>query len=155
MCSFFPHVCPLKLIFYIDFHLSYCKKIEKFFFRKFSAGNNFGQLRILDGLIFRPKKIRNFLGLKFLSFNACECETSVASVHMCCGNVTINKKRKVFIYNKYIYIYIYFAYLLMKMLNIRICSKRTFLCRSSYISFCLKSFLRLCIEKKSVKALST
>ena len=152
---FFPTCLPFKIDLLYRFSFELLQKIEKFFFRKFSAGNNFGQLRILDGLIFRPKKIRNFLGLKFLSFNACECETSVASVHMCCGNVTINKKRKVFIYNKYIYIYIYFAYLHMKMLNIRICSKRTFLCRSSYISFCLKSFLRLCIEKKSVKALST
>ena len=59
------------MIFYIDFHLSYCKKKnkEKLYFRKISAGNNFGQLRILDGLIFGQKKIRNFVPTKFLGFN--------------------------------------------------------------------------------------
>ena len=103
---FFPTCFPLKNDLLYRFSLSYCKKKEKFFLRKFSAGNNFGQLRILDGLIFGPKKIRNFLGLKFLSFNVCECKTSVASVHISCDNVTINKKRKVFIYNIYIHIYI-------------------------------------------------
>ena len=31
-------------------------KKEKYYFRKISAGNNFGQLRISDGLIFGRKK---------------------------------------------------------------------------------------------------
>ena len=35
-------------------------KKEKYYFRKISAGNNFEQLRISDGLIFGQKKIRNF-----------------------------------------------------------------------------------------------
>ena len=44
-------------------------KKEKYYFRKISAGNNFGQLRISDGLIFGQKKIRNFVPPKFLGVN--------------------------------------------------------------------------------------
>ena len=45
------------------------EKKEKYYFRKISEGNNFGQLRILDGLIFGQKKIRNFVQPKYLGVN--------------------------------------------------------------------------------------
>ena len=46
-------------------------KKEKYYFRKISAGNNFGQLRISDGLIFGQKKIRNLSPRNFWVLETC------------------------------------------------------------------------------------
>ena len=44
-------------------------KKENFYLQIISAGNNFGQLSILEGLLFGQKNVPNFIPPKFLGFN--------------------------------------------------------------------------------------
>ena len=66
---FFLTYFPLNIDLLHRFSFDLLQKKEKFYFQKISAGNDFGQLRILDGLIFGQKKIRNFVPPKLLGFN--------------------------------------------------------------------------------------
>ena len=72
-----------------------------------------------------------------------------------CYTVTVKQKiQRLFDEFSYVYVYVYQVCLNMKMSN-RNLFKKTFFKKTSYISVCSKTFLRLCYKTNSVKTIST